>query len=455
MNLSTSKAVVASAVLLLSVLPLPQAVAQVRPPQPRHFEELQGFYEALNLVGDDTTKCRLDLNYRIPHRFFVFVRSFSSPDEFVARGIITAEILDSKNVSVARDIMRKELKRLGTMPPEATIGAAIHGSFSFTLAPGTYRVHFEVEDLESNRKMTLPSPPLHLKKFHDLSPGISDPLAIERVDSAELGARYVYPANLGGDIPFGTNFYFLCQSTGWVDSSATLRYVLHKFDASKKKQTVLSDSVHPTSSLADVRLTPVKNDPFLVYSLETRLAPPKVHTYLIPIRGDTLSTGEYEIEIKGSGGRSTRKSFAIRWLDRPRSLMNDEFAAAALEYLMSEKEFDEFMTKDPEERKKEFEEFWKKRDPTPSTAFNEAMAEYYRRCDYALENFATIGVPNGLKTDRGKIYVLYGPPTSTDRTLSLDAPPREIWEYKNLGRRFVFIDESRSGNYKLLYSEKL
>ncbi len=433
------------------------SLSQVRGPEALHqrFEAPSGFYDTLNLVAEDTTKARIDLNYRISKDFFVFVRSNVSPFDFVARGEISAELLDERGVSVAREIIRKELRRKEEATGKSGPEVAIHGNISFTLKPGTYRIHFEVEDLESNRKMNFPSPPIVLKKFHDGSPGITAPLALERVDTLDDGTTVVYPFNFGGDIPFGKNFSFFIQASGWPDSSSVLRYTLSKLDERKKKHLVLSDSTEAITGLENARLLTREADTLLAYTLERRPSPPTILTYLLPLRGDTLQAGEYDIELKGTGGRSNRKSFAIRWFDKPRSLMNDNLAAEALEYLMSETDYEDFIKKSPEERKKAFEEFWSRRDPTPNTAYNEAMAEYYRRCDYALENFSGIGIPSGLKTDRGKIYVLYGPPTRTERTLSVGAPPREVWEYENISRRFVFVDETRNGNYKLLYSEKL
>ena len=138
----------------------------------------------------------------------------------------------------------------------------------------------------------------------------------------------------------------------------------------------------------------------------------------------------------------------------PHSLKNTQLAAEALKYLMSEKEYEEFIKLSDDDMKKQFEIFWKKRDPTPSTAYNEEMAEYYHRCDYALENFGTLSHADGIDTDRGKVYILYGPPTRTDRLLMPNVVPKEVWYSENLGLKFVFVDESRSGNYKLLSSEK-
>ena len=64
------------------------------------------------------------------------------------------------------------------------------------------------------------------------------------------------------------------------------------------------------------------------------------------------------------------------------------------------------------ERDQFIEGFWLRRDPTPDTAENEYNEEHYRRIAYANEHYAA-GIP-GWKTDRGRIYVMYGPPTSID-----------------------------------------
>ena len=54
------------------------------------------------------------------------------------------------------------------------------------------------------------------------------------------------------------------------------------------------------------------------------------------------------------------------------------------------------------------EQFWLRRDPTPGTAENEMKEEHYRRIAFANDNFHR-GIP-GWKTDRGMIYIKYGPP---------------------------------------------
>src|SRR5438552_4002547 len=65
-----------------------------------------------------------------------------------------------------------------------------------------------------------------------------------------------------------------------------------------------------------------------------------------------------------------------------------------------------------EERDQFIEQFWLRRDPTPDTVENEYKEEHYRRIAYANEHFAS-GIP-GWRSDRGRIYIMYGPPDSTD-----------------------------------------
>jgi GWxTD domain-containing protein len=63
--------------------------------------------------------------------------------------------------------------------------------------------------------------------------------------------------------------------------------------------------------------------------------------------------------------------------------------------------------KTDEQREQFIQQFWLRRDPTPETFLNEFKQEHYRRMLYANEHFATAGTL-GWKTDRGRIYVLYG-----------------------------------------------
>ena len=119
-----------------------------------------------------------------------------------------------------------------------------------------------------------------------------------------------------------------------------------------------------------------------------------------------------------------------------------------------------------EERDNFIEAFWQRRDPTPDTEENEYKEEHYRRIAYANEHFAA-GIP-GWKTDRGRIYIMYGPADEIDSHPSggsYERPmeegggetstfPFEDWRYRYLegiGQEVIieFVDTCMCGDYHM------
>ena len=102
--------------------------------------------------------------------------------------------------------------------------------------------------------------------------------------------------------------------------------------------------------------------------------------------------------------------------------------------------------------------FWAERDPTRGTPRNEAEEAFNKRIAVVNRKFHERGeggggVP-GWRTDRGRIYLEYGPP---DITLSRRGPgrtpPFEVWKYtRGKPRKYCFVDVTRFGNYALVYS---
>ncbi len=144
-----------------------------------------------------------------------------------------------------------------------------------------------------------------------------------------------------------------------------------------------------------------------------------------------------------------------KWLDEDvRWIITDE-ERDAFKKLSNDEERDQFI-----------EQFWLRRDPTPDTLENEYKEEHYRRIAYANEHFAA-GIP-GWKTDRGRIYIMYGPPDSTDshpsggfyeRPMeegggSTSTYPFETWRYRYLegiGQEIEieFVDTCMCGEYHM------
>ncbi len=99
-------------------------------------------------------------------------------------------------------------------------------------------------------------------------------------------------------------------------------------------------------------------------------------------------------------------------------------------------------------------DFWNRRDNDSDNPENIQKAEYFKRVDYANEHFRS-GYRDGWKSDRGRVYIVYGPPDEVERhTSETDTKPYEIWTYHSIqgGVEFDFGDRSGLGDYVLLNS---
>ena len=130
-----------------------------------------------------------------------------------------------------------------------------------------------------------------------------------------------------------------------------------------------------------------------------------------------------------------------------------EFAEA--KYIASDAEVVQFEKLSSVKGRQQFlAEFWKRRDPDPGTPVNEYKDQYTQRVDYANKNL-TLGFREGWKTDRGRVYILYGGYDEIERfPSSSESLPYEIWHYNNLqgGVIFVFVDRTGLGDYTLVHS---
>jgi GWxTD domain-containing protein len=135
-------------------------------------------------------------------------------------------------------------------------------------------------------------------------------------------------------------------------------------------------------------------------------------------------------------------------------------------YIISDEERKAFKVLQTDEERDQFiEQFWLRRDPTPDTEENEYREEHYRRIAYANEHYAS-GIP-GWKSDRGMIYIKYGPADETDvhnggtETRSFQEGggqtsmyPYEDWRYRYIegigsNVEIEFVDTTLSGEFRM------
>jgi GWxTD domain-containing protein len=136
-------------------------------------------------------------------------------------------------------------------------------------------------------------------------------------------------------------------------------------------------------------------------------------------------------------------------------------------YIITDEERAAFQKLNNDEEREQFvEAFWLRRDPTPDTDENEFKEEHYRRFAYANEHFSS-GIP-GWRSDRGRVYIVHGPPDEREEHASGGAYTRpteegggttstfpfEEWRYRHIDGvgdnvKIEFVDTTMSGEFRL------
>ena len=168
----------------------------------------------------------------------------------------------------------------------------------------------------------------------------------------------------------------------------------------------------------------------------------------------------------------TRETPKAKQKGKPESLVDHytQWLNKDVKYIITPEETAVFLKLQTDEEREQFvEQFWKRRDPDPTTAENEYKEEHYRRIQYANEAFAA-GIP-GWMTDRGRIYIKYGKPDRLETHPAggpYDRPwhegggrtsthPFERWEYRHIEGigddiEIEFVDYSGGNLYKISHN---
>jgi len=151
-------------------------------------------------------------------------------------------------------------------------------------------------------------------------------------------------------------------------------------------------------------------------------------------------------------------SYYKKWLEQDANYIITDEERSVFKKLSNDEERDAFI-----------DQFWERRNPDPHSSGNSFKEEHYRRIAYANEHFAS-GVP-GWRTDRGRIYIMYGKPDEQeshptggtyDRPMNegggtTSTYPFEKWWYRHIDGvgddiDIEFVDQSNSGEYKIAMS---
>jgi GWxTD domain-containing protein len=174
---------------------------------------------------------------------------------------------------------------------------------------------------------------------------------------------------------------------------------------------------------------------------------------------EKLKFGQYALSISLSDSKTNvviKSPFYIQWKSHTTMIPNLQQAIETIQYVMEKNQWNDLMKQSPDIQQTTLGEFWDERDPDPSTQENELEEEYYRRVNFSNRHFSSWNDgTDGWRTDRGKIYIICGPPSDVESpsTATSQKSQYEIWYYRNLQKRFVFLDRYGNGDFRLISEE--
>lgn len=385
-------------------------------------------FHTYTFASEEPGKTRLDLYIAFVNDILQFVKD--QEDIYRARYEIVVEILDSEGDRQDGDILKKEIVSY-SFDDTNSRNIVNRNHFSFDLNPGTYELHLELTDLDTKRHLTREKN-LELENYHQSSIALSELMFVDSIEFDSLQVSKVLPNMRKTLEDPSSEFGAYCELYALAQDSIKLKYAVYDLENNA-----------------------------LVSKLNTFYPVRTVYREFIPLKNLIKVPGQYVLVVEARSKHEkvmARQGFFVQYTEAPFSLKAFEKSRAyfrPLKYIAPDNVFSKIKKASDEERVQLIEHFWKERDPTPETEENELKDEFYRRVEFTLRNFsvATDARP-GWNTDRGKIYIIYGPPSEVQRrSVDIGSNPYEVWYYRKIDKRFVFLDKSGFGDYRLVHKD--
>ncbi len=303
---------------------------------------------------------------------------------------------------------------------------------SLIVPAGNYNVHVNYQDLkgQQHQKFNFKIQLLPIKNFY-ASPPIFCDLEDNEAQYPPLFPRR--PIALREYLPF--NKYLGLFLTGWIlqDTKVDISILFKNAESNQ-----------------------------LIYKIDTTLS--VAHSYFkvfFKLPSISWDEGNYRLFLRYYFGEDSSKQtlpVKIVWFNKPQSLQELKYAIEPLRLVMKPEDYKKLNSGNKTERRKAFFSYWKERDPTPKTALNEMMLEFYSRVDSADIKWSHNRKGRyGWKTDPGRIYVLYGKPDQIEDTSLDPVNPYMKWIYYLVDRQLIFKFKAINGRkrYQLVDEQEV
>ena len=378
------------------------------------------FEDFLSFASTESGKTRLDVFIQVPYSEIQFIKV---PSGFESKYNLTVSVYDDSKENLL--VEKSWSEKVTTKDFDQTISKSNFNLSmrSFNLAPGKYLLRTAFEDVDSRKEFSVENEVKIRELEKELA--VSDIMLISKQTVIE-GSNKIIP-NVSRNVAAkkdGIPFFFELYS----NAAREIKIEYNIIDNDKEKVFREEISRQIDSGRTQIFYT---------------------------IKDSDLGLGNYVLtadikEEKNSLKVSTAKTFVSRWMGVPSSIRDLDKAIAQMVYIATGTELDEIKdAKTKEEKIQKYLDYWKKKDPDPQSEDNPVFDEYYRRIAFANENFSHY--IEGWRTDRGMVYVILGAPNNIDRhPFEYDSKPYEVWEYYELNKSFVFLDETGFGDYRLI-----
>lgn len=338
----------------------------------------------------------------------------------------------------------------------------------YIMPAGEYRVMVKVIDLAHPQLQDSVLFGMTLKGFDSDKVTFSDIQLASQIQRGALDTANPFYKNtllvipnpsriFGKTIPF-LHFYAEVYQLGLIPQGAAYTFTYQVKDANKmlipNVKPVVLNRTRKVEATVETGTVNVGSLPSGTYTLEVALADGK---------GAVLGKNEnmffiFNPDIKAATNMADLNMDELysisEFADFDEKKLKNELEL--IEYLATDKDRTTLKLVDqPEEQKKWLFRFWKKYDPNFMTPVNEFRVEYMKRVDYSNRNFSGFRV-KGWKSDRGRIYILYGEPTYVENYPNESGMrPHLIWKFDQLqnGVEFVFVDFNQNKEYRLVHSD--
>ena len=370
----------------------------------------------------NTTKDSLNfyVHFSMPLNNFVFKKQI---DHFSSEIIFTLVLSDAENkTQIHRESWREKISEPyyeNTRDPDNYLKT----EKNIALLPGTYKLFLNVQD-EDSRKNWKITKKIKLDRVNYISPS----LLFVKEDGGKMNQ---------------INFLIQKQDTIWLRTQVN-------FPQNDSLDEPVIEEITPVEGNKNIEYFVIHNET-IIDSGEVIITNAGIQNiYYLPIPITQHKSGIYKIELRYLEETQTT---SFHYGFKTKNYWTDEIdeVIGVMRYVLPYSEYKQLKGKDDSEKWEAINTYWKEKDPTPETTENELLSELNDRVKFSNKNFSIL--MHGWRSDRGRIYIIYGEPQMVDESYRDNRGYNyQKWVYAN-GKEFLFIDRTMSGDYTL-YQER-